>query len=108
MEENTTSLTKQWRQQDTKVHPQINSKKLQNENNGHKMNTNKNKKVGKYFQASLAIPNMIKGKKTPCDYLKKLNKKESLDLELPWKIFKKIQNYKKKSSLLLSKCLEYV
>jgi hypothetical protein len=51
---------------------------------------------------------MIKGKKTPCDYLKKLNKKESLDLELPWKIFKKIQNYKKKSSLLLSKCLEYV
>jgi hypothetical protein len=65
------------------VHPQINFKNLQNENNGHKMNTNKNKKVGKYSQSSLAIPKMIKRKKTPCDYLKKLNENKSLDLELP-------------------------
>jgi hypothetical protein len=57
------------------VHPQVNSKNLQNENNGHKMNTNKNKKVEKYSQPSLAIPNTIKRKKTPCDYLKKLSEK---------------------------------
>jgi hypothetical protein len=47
------------------------------------MNTNKNKKVENYSQENLAIPNMIKRKKTPCDYLKKLSEKKSLDLELP-------------------------
>jgi hypothetical protein len=37
---------------------------------------------------------MIKRKKTPCDYLKKLNENKSLDLELPWKISRnsKLQN----------------
>jgi hypothetical protein len=47
------------------------------------MNTNKNKKVENYSQASLAIPNMIKREKTPCDYLKKLSEKISIDPEVP-------------------------
>lgn len=47
------------------------------------MNTDKNKRIEKYFQASLAIPKMTKRKKKPCDYLKKLSEKNSLDMELP-------------------------
>ncbi len=107
-EENMTSLTKQWKQQETKVNSQVNSKKLQNENNGHKMNTNKNKKVEKYSQASLAVPNTIKRKKNTMWLSQKVGWKKITRFRIAMKNVQEIQNYKTKSSLLLSKCLEYV